>query len=89
MKSLFVLTLVSLSLCDMDLEKYKKIAYQVIKLRTTWKAKEVPTDIEGLLGHLKVSKNSSKKNKFRTNVNELTEFYDLREAFPNYDYSRN
>ena len=34
----------------MDLEKHKNIAYQVNKLLTIWKAKEVPTDLEELIG---------------------------------------
>ena len=85
MKSLLVLALISLSLCAMDLEKHKKIAYHVNKLRTTWKAKEVPTDLEGLLGTFLegAPKTLPRKTKFRTNVKDLPESFDLREAYPN------
>ncbi len=85
MKSLLILSLISLNLCAMDLEKYKKIAYQVNKLRTTWKAKEVPTDLEGLLGTFLegAPKTLPRKTKFRINVKDLPDSFDLREAYPN------
>ena len=84
MKSLLILALISLNLCAMDLEKHKKIAYQVNKLRTTWKAKEVPTDLEGLLGTFLegAPKTLPRKTIFKTNVKDLPESFDLREAYP-------
>ena len=63
----------------MDLENHKKIAYQVNKLRTTWKAKEVPTDLERLLGTFLegAPKTFPRKTKFRINVKDLPDSFDL------------
>ena len=84
MKSFLLISLLTLSLCLVDIERQQKIVDYVNNLKTTWKAKLYNRDIAPLVGSWEETPSTQlpEKTTFKTNNNELPDFFDLREAYP-------
>ena len=82
MQKLFIfLALVSLCLCELDMERQRELVKEINSRKTTWVAQENPIDVVPLLGTfldkgmLPPPRNIAKRN-------DLPESFDLREKYP-------
>ena len=84
MKAITFILLVTLALCEVDVEKHQKIVNKVNKLRTTWTAKLNTRDIKPLLGAWPETEETQlpEKVSFQSSNDDIPESYDLREAYP-------
>ena len=84
MKSYLLISLLTLCLNLIDIERQQKIVDYVNNLKTTWKAKIYHRDIAPLIGSWEETPETQlpEKTVFKTTNNELPEYFDLREAYP-------
>ena len=84
MKSYLIFLLINISFSLVDIERHQKIVDTVNNLKTTWKAKIYKRDIAPLIGSWKETPETRlpEKTSFKTTNDELPEYFDLREQFP-------